>query len=106
MQAEFLRQAGESMASLLPPGCAGRAVEAAQAGAGMLLEAAADHGIDWRTPGSSAIRRSMWNAAGAPTETIQVLTGYGAAQPCDADLVCKDVLEGVDRILNPSAGTR
>jgi len=84
-----------------------RACECRKPEPGMLLEAAAAHGIDladsWFV-GDKAIDVECGRRAG--TKTIQVLTGYGAAQPCDADLVCKDVLEAVDRILNPSAGTR
>ena len=100
VQEEFLRRAGEIDGSYYCPDAPDVLSTRRKPEPGMVLEAAAAHGIDlaesWFV-GDKAIDVECGRRAG--TKTIQVLTGYGAAQPCDADLVCKDVREAVDRIM-------
>ncbi len=74
----------------------------------MVLEAAAEHAIDlaasWMV-GDKAIDVECGRRAG--TRTIQVLTGYGAAQATAADFVCKDAVAAVAEILRvPPDGSR
>jgi D-glycero-D-manno-heptose 1,7-bisphosphate phosphatase len=68
---------------------------------GMVLEAAADYGIDLAESyfiGDKAIDIECGRRAG--THTIQVLTGYGAQQKCDPDSTCRTVVEAVETILS------
>ena len=67
---------------------------------GMVREAAAEHAIDLAASwfvGDKAIDVECGRRAG--TGTIQVLTGYGAAQPSGADIICSDAVEAVARIM-------
>jgi D-glycero-D-manno-heptose 1,7-bisphosphate phosphatase len=99
VHAEFLRQVGGVDASYYCPDGPDSASGRRKPEPGMLLEAAAGHGIDltasWMV-GDKAIDIECGKRAGA--RTIQVLTGYGAAQKCDADLICADAVEAVRAI--------
>ena len=69
---------------------------------GMVLEAAADHGIDLAASwfvGDKAGDIECGHRAG--TRTILVLTGYGASQPRAATLTCNDAVEAAAAILAP-----
>jgi D-glycero-D-manno-heptose 1,7-bisphosphate phosphatase len=100
VQAEFLRQAGQVNGSYYCPDAPGVPSTRRKPEPGMVLEAAAEHGIDlaesWFV-GDKAVDVECGRRAG--TKTIQVLTGYGASQPCDADLVCRDAVEAIDKIV-------
>lgn len=72
---------------------------------GMVLEAAADHGIDLARSyfiGDKADDIECGRRAG--TITIQVLTSYGATQRCTADHVAADVVAAVDWLLTAESG--
>lgn len=103
VQAEFLRQAGPIDGAYFCPDPPGVPSARRKPEPGMVLEAAAEHAIDlarsWFV-GDKALDVECGRRAG--TRTIQVLTGYGAAQPCAADLLCRDAVEAVRRILEPA----
>ena len=42
----------------------------------------------------------------AGTRTVQVLTGYGSEQSCEADFIAKDVVEAVRWIVSDRAAQR
>jgi D-glycero-D-manno-heptose 1,7-bisphosphate phosphatase len=69
----------------------------------MVLEAAADFGIDlgnsWFV-GDKAVDIECGRRAG--TRTILVLTGYGAGQDCRPDVVVRDAVQAVERVLGIS----
>ena len=100
VQQEFLRQAGEVDGSYYCPDAPGTPSKRRKPEPGMVLEAAAEHGIDlaesWFV-GDKAIDVECGRRAG--TRTIQVLTGYGAQQRRDADMVCRDAVEAGQTIL-------
>jgi D-glycero-D-manno-heptose 1,7-bisphosphate phosphatase len=103
VHAEFLRQAGPVDGTYYCPDAPGVPSKRRKPEPGMVLEAAAEHAIDLRGSwfvGDKAVDVECGRRAG--TRTIQVLTGYGAAQPCGADLVCKDAVEAVARIMEGS----
>ena len=66
----------------------------------MVLEAAAEHGIElsesWFV-GDKALDVECGRRAG--TRTIQVLTGYGVEQRCEAEFICEDAMKAVERII-------
>ena len=103
VQEEFLRQAGEIDGSYYCPDAPDVPSTRRKPEPGMVLEAAATHGIElaesWFV-GDKAIDVECGRRAG--TKTIQVLTGYGAAQQCGADLVCRDAVEAIERITRPA----
>jgi len=69
---------------------------------GMVLEAAADHGIDLERSffvGDKAIDIECGDRAG--TRTILVLTGYGTQQNCQPSFCAKDITEAVHFVLEP-----
>lgn len=106
VQAEFLRQVGEGLidATYYCPDAPGAASARRKPEPGMVLEAAADYDIDLGRSyfiGDKRVDVECGRRAG--TRTIQVLTGYGARQPSDADAVAPDVLAAVDLIVNGAA---
>jgi D-glycero-D-manno-heptose 1,7-bisphosphate phosphatase len=69
---------------------------------GMLLEAAADFGIDLNQSyfiGDKAADVECGKRAG--TRTILVLTGYGSEQKCDPDYLAADIPDAVRIVLGP-----
>jgi len=100
VHAEFLRQAGEVDGSYYCPDAPGVLSSRRKPEPGMVLEAAAEHGLELEDSwfvGDKAIDVECGRRAG--TRTIQVLTGYGATQQADADVVCRDVVEAVAKII-------
>jgi D-glycero-D-manno-heptose 1,7-bisphosphate phosphatase len=103
VQEEFLRQAGPIDGTYYCPDAPGVPSNCRKPEPGMVLAAAAAHAIDlgasWFV-GDKAVDVECGRRAG--TRTIQVLTGYGADQPCGADLVCNDAVEAAARIMERS----
>jgi len=102
VEAEFLRQAGEGLidATYYCPDAPGVPSTRRKPEPGMLLEAAADWGIDLAESyliGDKSADIECGRRAG--TRTIQVRTGYGAAQECHADYAAASVVEAVRWIL-------
>lgn len=101
VQDEFLRQAGEVDGSYYCADAPGVPSMRRKPEPGMVLEAAAEHGIElgasWFV-GDKAVDVECGRRAG--TKTIQVMTGYGAEQRCEADLVCRDAVEAAAAILS------
>ena len=103
VQAEFLRQAGAALidATYYCPDLPDAASKRRKPEPGMVLEAAAEHGIDLaasffvgdREPDIECGRR-------AGTRSILVRTGYGARETCAADWVCADAVAAVETILS------
>jgi D-glycero-D-manno-heptose 1,7-bisphosphate phosphatase len=104
--AEFLRQAGAVDGSYYCADAPGAASNRRKPAAGMVWEAAEEHGIElgesWFV-GDKASDIECGRRAG--TRTIQVLTGYGAEERCGADFVCGNVIEAVERIIGPQINT-
>lgn len=107
VQAELLRQIGPGLidASYYCPDAPGTPSTRRKPQPGMVLEAAAEHGLD--LPGSffvgdKAIDVACGRAAG--TRSILVLTGYGATQPREADFVASDIGAAADWILAQREG--
>ena len=102
VQDEFLRQAGEELIDATyfcadPPGVMSSRRKPEP---GMVLEAAAEHSIDLTQSffiGDKSVDVECGRRAG--TRTIQVLTGYGASQPSQADYVAPDVVEAIRLVL-------
>ena len=102
VQAEFLRQVGEHLIDATyycsdPPGVPSKRRKPEP---GMVLEAASDHSIDLARSffiGDKSVDIECGRRAG--TRTIQVLTGYGAAQPCQPDRLAADVTQAVNLLL-------
>lgn len=100
VQAEFLRQVGEVDGSYYCPDAPEVPSRRRKPEPGMVLEAAAEHGIELANSwfvGDKAIDVECGRRAG--TRTIQVLTGYGAEQRTDADVICRDAVEAVEKII-------
>jgi D-glycero-D-manno-heptose 1,7-bisphosphate phosphatase len=102
VHAEFLRQAGAGSidATYYCADAPGVPSARRKPEPGMVLEAAADYGIDLAQSyfiGDKAADIECGKRAG--TRTVLVLTGYGARQKCAADFVCGDVVEAVETIL-------
>jgi D-glycero-D-manno-heptose 1,7-bisphosphate phosphatase len=71
----------------------------------MLLEAAAEHGVDLAASymiGDKAADVECGRRAGA--RTILVLTGYGAEQDCAPDYRVRDVVEAMETVLGHGRG--
>jgi len=106
VQAEFLRQVGPGLIDRtyycadLP----GTSSPRRKPAPGMLLEAAADYGIDlaqsWVVGDKSA---DIECGRRAGTGTILVLTGYGRQQTCQPDFTCQDAVEAAEFIARPGA---
>jgi len=96
VQAEFLRQVGADLidATYYCPDAPGLPSQRRKPAPGMLLEAAAEHGIDlaqsW-TVGDKALDVECGQRAG--TRTVLVRTGYGREQVCAPDQTCEDAVE-------------
>jgi len=102
VQREFLRQLGEDLidASYYCPDAPGLSSKRRKPEPGMVLEAAAEHGIDLSASLFVGDKRADIECGRrAGTRTIQVQTGYGAEQECGADYTVKDVVEAVKIIL-------
>jgi D-glycero-D-manno-heptose 1,7-bisphosphate phosphatase len=106
VQAEFLRQIGPGLidASYYCPDAPGTESACRKPAPGMLLRAAAEHGIDLAQSfmvGDKAADVECGQRAG--TRTILVRTGYGSGQVCAADWVCADAVEAVRTILDATS---
>jgi D-glycero-D-manno-heptose 1,7-bisphosphate phosphatase len=102
VQAEFLRQVGPGLidASYYCPDAPGVPSTCRKPEPGMVLRAAAEHGVDLAASffvGDKTADVECGRRAG--TRTILVRTGYGATQECAADRVCADAVEAVDAVL-------
>ena len=102
VEAEFLRQAGpESIrATYMCPDVPGMPSTRRKPEPGMVLEAAADFGIDLARSffiGDKTADIECGRRAG--TRTILVLTGYGAGEKCQADFTARDAVEAIDIVL-------
>jgi D-glycero-D-manno-heptose 1,7-bisphosphate phosphatase len=100
VHAEFLRQAGEVDGSYYCPDAPDVPSARRKPEPGMVLEAAAAHGIGLRESwfvGDKSLDIECGKRAG--TRTIQVLTGYGLEQRSSADITCSDAAEAVEFIL-------
>ena len=98
VQEELLRQlgAGAIDASYFCPDLPETPSRRRKPAPGMVLEAAAEYGIDLSQSffiGDKADDIECGRRAG--TRTVLVLTGYGAEQSCRADFTARDVLEAV-----------
>ena len=107
MQEEFLRQVGEGLidATYYCADLPGIPFSRRKPEPGMVLEAAAERSIDLGRSffiGDKSLDIECGRRAG--TRTIQVLTGYGAEQPCGADFVAPDVVEAVRLVLETADG--
>ena len=96
---EFLRQLGADSidASYFCPDAPGAPSTRRKPEPGMVLEAAAEFGIDLANSffvGDKAADIECGRRAG--TRTILVLTGYGATERCYADFTARDVVEAVE----------
>ena len=102
VQEEFLRQVGEGLidATYYCADLPGIPSSRRKPEPGMVLEAAAERSLDLARSffiGDKSLDIECGRRAG--TRTIQVLTGYGAEQPCGADFVAPDVVEAVRLVL-------
>lgn len=102
VEAEMLRQAGAGLidAVYFCPEAPNTGSLRRKPEPGMVLEAAAEHGIDLRRSyfvGDKAADIECGRRAG--TRTILVRTGYGAAQDCASDFVAAGAAAAVDWIL-------
>ncbi len=107
VQSEFLRQAGEGSidATYYCADAPGVPSQRRKPEPGMVLEAAAEHGIDLARSffiGDKSVDLECGRRAG--TRTIQVRTGYGAEQAGNADFIATDAVEAVRLVLENSAG--
>jgi D-glycero-D-manno-heptose 1,7-bisphosphate phosphatase len=105
VEAELLRQIGHGLldASYFCPDAPGVPSTRRKPEPGMLLEAAADFGIDLAGSyliGDKSADIECGRRAG--TATILVLTGYGAEQVCRPDLTAIDVVQAVQLVLERS----
>jgi D-glycero-D-manno-heptose 1,7-bisphosphate phosphatase len=105
VQAEFVRQAGADRidATYFCPDAPETASTRRKPEPGMVLEAAADFGIDLAASyfvGDKCADVECGRRAG--TRTIQVLTGYGKQQPRNADHVVDDAVAAIRLILRLS----
>jgi D-glycero-D-manno-heptose 1,7-bisphosphate phosphatase len=104
VQSEFLRQAGESSidATYFCVDAPGVPSSRRKPEPGMVLEAAREHGIDLSRSFFIGDKRvDIECGRRASTRTIQVMTGYGASQQCDADHTAADAVEAVRLVLGP-----
>ena len=102
VQQEFLRQIGDGLidASYYCPDLPGVPSTRRKPEPGMVLEAAAEHGVDLPESffvGDKAIDVECGHRAGAGA--ILVLTGYGREQPCAAEFIAQDAVDAVNWIL-------
>jgi len=102
VEAEFLRQAGKGSidGTYFCADAPGVPSERRKPEPGMVLEAAREHGIDLSRSffiGDKKVDIECGRRAGV--RTIQVMTGYGAGQPAEADYAAGDVVEAVNLLL-------
>jgi D-glycero-D-manno-heptose 1,7-bisphosphate phosphatase len=102
VEAEFGRQIGEGLldASYFCPDAPSISSTRRKPEPGMLLEAAADFGIDLAGSyliGDKSADIECGRRAG--TSTILVRTGYGAEQACQPDFTAVDVVQAVQLVL-------
>ena len=107
VQAELISQLGEGLidGSYFCPDAPGTASTRRKPEPGMLLEAAAEHGVDLAASymiGDKAADVECGRRAGA--RTILVLTGYGAEQDCAPDYRVRDVVEAMETVLGHGRG--
>jgi D-glycero-D-manno-heptose 1,7-bisphosphate phosphatase len=101
VQREFLRQLGEDLidGSYYCADAPGVASKRRKPEPGMVLEAAAEHGLDLERSWFVGDKRADIECGRrAGTRTIQVQTGYGAEQECGADYTVKDAVEAAEVI--------
>jgi D-glycero-D-manno-heptose 1,7-bisphosphate phosphatase len=108
VEAELLRQIGEGLldASYFCPDAPGLPSLRRKPEPGMLLEAAADFGIDLARSyliGDKSADIECGRRAGA--STILVLTGYGAEQVCRPDFTAPGVVQAVQLVLERAAAS-
>ena len=102
VQAEFLRQIGSGLVddSYYCPDAPGVPSSCRKPEPGMVLRAAAEHGIHLAASFFVGDREADVECGRrAGTRTILVRTGYGADQTCTADRVCADAVEAIEVIL-------
>ena len=102
VHAEFLRQIGGGLvdASYYCPDAPGTASACRKPEPGMVLRAAAEHGIELEASYFVGDREADVECGRrAGTRTILVRTGYGAEQSCGADYICADAVEAVSTVL-------
>ena len=102
VQAEFLRQTGADRidGTYYCPDLPDAGSKRRKPEPGMVLEAAAEHGIDLAASFFVGDRAGDIECARrAGTRSILVHTGYGAQETCAADWVCPDAVAAVDLIL-------
>ncbi|HTP34613.1 MAG TPA: HAD family hydrolase [Candidatus Acidoferrales bacterium] len=102
VQAEFLRQIGPGLVddSYYCPDAPGTPSACRKPEPGMVLRAAAEHGIELTASFFVGDREADVECGRrAGTRTILVRTGYGAGQTCTADWVCADAVEAIEVIL-------
>lgn len=105
VEAEFLRQVGPGLidASYYCADAPGVPSSRRKPAPGMVLEAAAAYSVDLARSFFVGDKRiDIECGARAGTRTIQVLTGYGAEQPCDADFVAAGITQAVAIVLAES----
>jgi len=107
VQAELISQLVEGLidGSYFCPDAPGTASTRRKPEPGMLLEAAAEHGVDLAASymiGDKAADVECGRRAGA--RTILVLTGYGAEQDCAPDYRVRDVVEAMETVLGHGRG--
>ncbi|HXK03272.1 MAG TPA: HAD family hydrolase [Verrucomicrobiae bacterium] len=102
VQAEFLRQIGPGLVddSYYCPDAPGTPSSCRKPEPGMVLRAAAEHGIDLAASFFVGDREADVECGRrAGTRTILVRTGYGSGETCTADWVCADAVEAIEVIL-------
>jgi D-glycero-D-manno-heptose 1,7-bisphosphate phosphatase len=102
VQAEFLRQVGAGLVdgSYYCPDAPPAPSVCRKPEPGMVLRAAAEHGIELGVSFFVGDREADIECGRrAGTRTILVRTGYGAGQTCAADWVCEGAVEAVEVIL-------
>ena len=107
VEAEMLRQAGAGTIDgvYFCPDLPDEASPRRKPAPGMVLEAAAEFGIDLGSSffvGDNSADVECGRRAG--TRTVLVRTGYGLAQECAADFVAADAASAVEWILREAAG--
>jgi D-glycero-D-manno-heptose 1,7-bisphosphate phosphatase len=107
VQQEFMRHLGDGLidASYFCPDAPGVPSVRRKPEPGMVLDAAAEFGIDLAQSWFVGDKRADIECGRrAGTRTILVLTGYGREQQdCRPDFIAADVLEAVEKILAPPA---
>jgi D-glycero-D-manno-heptose 1,7-bisphosphate phosphatase len=108
VETEFLRQAGGEVieATYFCPDAPGVPSTCRKPEPGMVVTAAAEHGID--LAGSYFVGDKVADVEcgrRAGTRTVLVLTGYGAGEQTSPDIVCRDAVEAAEVILREAPST-